>query len=984
MDMIGRYEVLSKIGTGAMGEVYKVRDPTLDRIAAVKLIRSVVTSQSAVKRFEREAQAAARLSHPNIVTVYELGEHEGAPYIAMEYLDGKDLEEMLEDPAPIPIERQIEIMIQAAEGLHFAHAKGVIHRDVKPANIAVLADGTAKIMDFGIAKLGDAKVTQTGLVMGTVRYMPPEQVQGKPLDGRADLFSLGVTFYEMLTRQKAFGGDSVTSIIYNVMNVEPEPIRDLDGTPHAWLQDVVMKCIEKERENRWPDCKTFAEVLRRAGQARAEGTSSGATRTLGGSGGVRRDVAQTVAVSRPGRSPERRGGRSKILLAAAAAVLVVAAALIAFQLGGSSPRAKLLDEGAKAVAASRFTDAQSLLAQALDAEGSEEELKDARARYAALVDPVADAGDPVVAKAILDKVVTWTGPTPESKAAYRKLARSLGVAGLPEGRPPFVAALEQASEAYPLGFAGQYDSGADYEYVSQGFELARSVLARAEEPALAPRVRESLYDVARKLFLVVDEREPGFNAFELANTARSQRAKIATVARELDEFKAEVDRLVAEAETLEKDPATQVQAVANYRAVLARVTESQELATHVDLRSYRDMADASIARLEESLKEARQRLGQQKQAALLADEATGLAERGDLAGAVARYDELLKVEPANAEAQARRAELKDSLARLESRKSALEAALAKKDLSTAQALLAEAKGIAPADPALGALGARVQRLDESSRSASEGAALLAEAAALKDAGKADEAERKYREISAATKDDATRRTAEQAARAIRIERQTAEIQPLEAEARRLERAGDVEGALKAWRQVARVNAAWPGVDANVQRLASLSQASKAQAAAPAPLAAAPPPVAPPRDEAREAPVEAPLPKVDPPKAEPPPPPPVPAPDPRQQVEAVLASYAKAIENEDVDALKRAWPSLSGKQLKSVVDSFGFARAHQVRLDVTSVKATGDRAVATCNRHDRLETNEGKVIQNDSVATFDLRSTPQGWVIENLR
>ena len=244
MKTIGRYEILETLGRGAMGEVFKGRDEALDRIVAIKVIRDVAASETAVERFQREARAAARLSHPNIITVYEFGDHEGCPFIAMEYLDGEDLGDLLRRCPVLPVEKQI--------GLHFAHQKGIIHRDVKPANIAVLRDGTVKIMDFGIAKLGDTKLTQTGSVMGTVRYMPPEQIQGMDLDGRADLFSLGVTFYEMLTGVRAFDGDSMTNVIYNVMNRDPKPIRVLDGTPHEWLQSVVHPCLEKNRENRWP------------------------------------------------------------------------------------------------------------------------------------------------------------------------------------------------------------------------------------------------------------------------------------------------------------------------------------------------------------------------------------------------------------------------------------------------------------------------------------------------------------------------------------------------------------------------------------------------------------------------------------------------------------------------------------------------------------------------------------------------------------
>jgi serine/threonine protein kinase len=261
LQQIGRYEIIEELGKGAMGLVYKAMDPNIGRTVALKTMRLDVHGlehNELLGRFRNEARAAGTLNHPNIVTIYDAGEHEGIFYIAMEFIEGRSLQEILVDNRVVPVDQVLSIARQVCAGLDYAHQHGVIHRDVKPANIMLTANGMAKIMDFGIAKAGGS-LTSTGQVLGTPNYMAPEQIKGKPLDGRSDLFSLGVILYEMLTGEKPFVGQNVTTIIYKIVNENPIPPRELDVSIHPGLSAVVTKALSKDAEERY---QTGADLAR--------------------------------------------------------------------------------------------------------------------------------------------------------------------------------------------------------------------------------------------------------------------------------------------------------------------------------------------------------------------------------------------------------------------------------------------------------------------------------------------------------------------------------------------------------------------------------------------------------------------------------------------------------------------------------------------------------------------------------------------------
>jgi hypothetical protein len=270
---IGRYRIVSRLGRGGMGMVYRGLDEALEREAAVKTLTGEgLLEEENLKRFQIEAKAAARLQHPNIVTVYELGEDRGVPFIAMELLPGADLEALLRSGEQLALSERIEIVVQVCRGLAFAHEHKVVHRDMKPSNIRLLDDGTAKIMDFGIAKLGSTNVTRSGMMVGTMNYMSPEQIRGQPLDGRCDIFAVGVILYQLLTGKRPFVGKGGPDVLYRIVQ-DPTPALGVDyGPDTARLQQIVNRALEKEPQQRYATAAEFADDLQQLQQSLLERT----------------------------------------------------------------------------------------------------------------------------------------------------------------------------------------------------------------------------------------------------------------------------------------------------------------------------------------------------------------------------------------------------------------------------------------------------------------------------------------------------------------------------------------------------------------------------------------------------------------------------------------------------------------------------------------------------------------------------------------
>src|SRR5437773_5534779 len=265
-----RYQVIKRLGAGAFGTVYKAKDKILGRMVAIKTIRleGLAASGGAgleelMDRFKREAMVSAQLKHPNIVTIYDIGDSEGVSYIAMEFIDGVGLDRVIASAGRLPIERAASLAAQVADALDFAHRHNVVHRDIKPANIMIEAGDRVKVTDFGIAKVTDSgdHLTQTGSLLGTPSYMSPEQARGSELDGRSDLFAVGCILYEMLMGKKAFRGDSITGLIFKIITEEPPPLRAEDPDIPEEMVRIIAKCLAKLPDQRYQTGRELAEDL---------------------------------------------------------------------------------------------------------------------------------------------------------------------------------------------------------------------------------------------------------------------------------------------------------------------------------------------------------------------------------------------------------------------------------------------------------------------------------------------------------------------------------------------------------------------------------------------------------------------------------------------------------------------------------------------------------------------------------------------------
>jgi len=273
-EKIGRYEITDEVGRGGMGVVYKGRDPNIDRVVALKVIKlsrdeDPEAADLMKQRFQREASAAGKLQHPNIVTVYDAGEDDGVPFIAMEYVEGETLDKLLADDPMSLCEKAADIVGQIARAVQFAHDKGIVHRDIKAANIILAEDGTAKIMDFGIARVEGSDLTQQGTVMGSPSCMSPEQITGQQVDARSDVWGLGVALYHMLTGERPFLGESQSSITYKIVRIDPERPSRINPLISENYDLVVMKALQKRPADRYGSAAELADDLDRIKEGKA-------------------------------------------------------------------------------------------------------------------------------------------------------------------------------------------------------------------------------------------------------------------------------------------------------------------------------------------------------------------------------------------------------------------------------------------------------------------------------------------------------------------------------------------------------------------------------------------------------------------------------------------------------------------------------------------------------------------------------------------
>jgi serine/threonine-protein kinase len=341
MDRIGRYQIVRELGRGAMGVVYLATDPTIGRAVAIKTIRlgEVDNAEERARlreRLFREARSAGVLSHPGIVTIYDMEAQGDVAFIAMEYVNGPTLDQLISGQ-PLAPDRMFSILGQTAVALDYAHLKGIVHRDIKPANIMATEDGLAKITDFGIAKIStNEQFTMTGAIVGTPHYMAPEQVQGLEVDGRADQFSLAVIAYEMLTGEKPFTGEQLTTVVYKIVAEEPVPAHRLNSTLNQQITNVLGRALSKKPDARYANCQKFVDALE-AACAAAKGWKALPR-------GASLNLATAVEARRPdrvslsgGTEEIKSGARHKMGLLPVLLAVLVAATLVVLIAWQASP-----------------------------------------------------------------------------------------------------------------------------------------------------------------------------------------------------------------------------------------------------------------------------------------------------------------------------------------------------------------------------------------------------------------------------------------------------------------------------------------------------------------------------------------------------------------------------------------------------------------------------------------------------------------------
>ncbi len=331
MQTIGRYQLAEKLGEGGMGVVYRAYDALLERVVAIKVIGAQMDGTAEMReRFFREARAAGQLSHKNIITIHDLGEEDGHPYLAMEFLEGQDLQQRLSGPDKMSLSHKVDLAIDICDGLEYAHSHGVIHRDIKPANIFLTDHGALKILDFGLARLVSSQLTNSHTLMGTVNYMAPEQVRGERADQRSDVFSVAVVLYELFGGRKAFQGDSFASTLYKILQEVPEPLSKIDPTLPPPLVAIVDRALAKPKDERY---QTMTE-LRTDLLGFREHFASGNTTRLGSGSRPLGSVVRSHPGGPGGIAPPplsdpamQTGGRWRMPVVAAAVAAAVTAAL---------------------------------------------------------------------------------------------------------------------------------------------------------------------------------------------------------------------------------------------------------------------------------------------------------------------------------------------------------------------------------------------------------------------------------------------------------------------------------------------------------------------------------------------------------------------------------------------------------------------------------------------------------------------------------
>jgi len=621
---IGKYTIVGKVGAGAMGEVFKAHDPVLNRYVAVKTIVSSLDKHDDLRqRFQREAQSAAQLNHPNIVSVYDFGEDEGQIFMAMELLEGSDLREVIRARRLLTLEEKLRVMEQVCDGLGFAHAKGIVHRDLKPGNIHVLPSNQVKLMDFGLARLASSDMTKSGLILGTPNYMSPEQVQGKRVDARSDVFSLGAVFYELLSYQKPFAAESIHATMFKVVQCERDPLTKWVPDLPQPVVELVDKALQKEPTHRFQSANEVREALRVLRQEIGSATAS----VLSNRGpDLQETVVATASDSAPSSPSGARSGssgrqvstlrRSQVTAARAGGTVrwvgigLAVAALAAggyWLLGGNSED----NQGASSAEVDALS--QALVQSQLELAATNLQAKQYRAALAQAERVLSN--DPLNAEAqrIRDEVQSVLSELDAAVAEARDaLARNQ-----PEEAATALDKVLSIDSSHPL--AGELSAQLNSHFRSRA-EAARAEVSRARqaaEAAGAATLRE--FQSADR---IAAESERDFNQGQFAMAAqklmqardgftqagRSARERAAAESQATSAARTETEALSREwATLLQENGDASIRRQAAFRTASSRASEAERLAAGQDYsaasQAYRQAIDGILDAKEQALRE---------------------------------------------------------------------------------------------------------------------------------------------------------------------------------------------------------------------------------------------------------------------------------------------------------------------------------------------------------------------------------------------
>jgi tetratricopeptide (TPR) repeat protein len=486
---IGRYKVIDRLGQGGMGSLFLAHDPVIDRMLAIKVLRDGVDTDELRARFAREARAAGRLRHPNIVTIFDVGEHEGQPFIAMEYVPGETLESLIHRQVRLPLSRKLKLMEELCDGLAYAHRSGLVHRDIKPANLMVDPEGLLKILDFGIVRLAESGMTQAGLLVGTLPYMSPEQVGGKQVDHRSDIFAVGDVLYEFLTCRQAFPGTLKDGIFHRILNTPPPPIEEsCPGLP-AELPTIVERALHKDPDQRYQDLAAMrndlARVRERVQRDEARGSASAT------------DEAETV-LARAGRATPAPAPTTPRPTTSRESVARRRAALVEqhLQAAASALAAGAFDEAIAAADEVLLLDAANERAQAIVDDASARAGEQQVQRWIAEARGHLDAGEPTLAAAAIEKAAALRPQSADLGAMQQSLDDLRRELELARERVQVVreavarAAAHFTEGAYDLAIRAADEALARQQTHAEALDLRQRAVARRDAERQPGRQQE--------------------------------------------------------------------------------------------------------------------------------------------------------------------------------------------------------------------------------------------------------------------------------------------------------------------------------------------------------------------------------------------------------------------------------------------------------------------------------------------------------------